>query len=582
MPDAVAARRDADFLIEIGSRLSGSLNVRRCAQITGELAVPRLADVAVVLLPAGDGQIGWLRVTAENAADDPRRASAEGLVEGTGPGAHGGESSGDAGPGHTAARGDRSASAAGGGEASGGDGSRRAAIEGPVKRIEEGRVPEAEADAVPGLGEALAGLPGGPYRPDSGDMPDWLLPRGFGKTTSLAVVTLPGNAGPVGALLLARGKDRGEADGGALTLIRALALRAGAAIAAAVLFQEQSRINAILTADLMPPPLPRVAGVELAGSLRASQQAGQVGGDFYDAHWIAARRVDREAAERADAGDGGADRRALERTDAGDGGADRGALERTDAGDGGADRGAAGRMDAGDGGADRRAAGRMDAGHDGVDREDVGGPGRGAGGGRELLLAVGDVCGKGAEAAVLAGRVRHGLRALVLTENRPERLLALLNRTLLDAPGPCRLVTAVLAVLRTRGDRVAVDFAVAGHPPPLVLRRDGSVAEVDAGGTLLGLLDEVENPTVTVELEPGEVCLLYSDGITEAFGGPLGRQMFGEERLKEALATCAGMPARALVERLEQLSTEWLAYGERDDRTLLAIRAAPRPGETTR
>ncbi len=417
MPDAATARWDADFLVEIGSRLSGSLNVRRCAQITAELAVPRLADAAVVLLRTADGRVGWLRAVAGRP------------------------------------------------------------------RPEEGRVPVGVADAVPCLGEALAGLPGSPCRPDPADVPDWLLPPAFGKTTALVVMTLPGNAGPVGALLIARRADRGEADGAALTLIRALALRAGAAIAAAVLFQEQSTINAILTADLMPPPLPRADGVEFAGSLRASQQAGQIGGDFYEAHPV----------------DG------------------------------------------------------------------------------EVLLALGDVCGKGAEAAVLAGRVRHGLRALVLVENRPEQLLGLLNRTLLDAPGPCRLVTAVLAVVRpdARRGRVVVELAVAGHPPPLILRGDGSVEEVEASGTLLGLLEEVEVPTVRVELAPGEVCLLYSDGITEAFGGPLGRQMFGEQRLKDALATCPGMPARALVERLEQLSTEWLAYGERDDRTLLAIRATP-------
>lgn len=118
-----------------------------------------------------------------------------------------------------------------------------------------------------------------------------------------------------------------------------------------------------------------------------------------------------------------------------------------------------------------------------------------------------------------------------------------------------------------------MDLAVAGHPAPLVLRRDGTVEEVPARGSLLGALKKTVVRPATVDLAPGEVCLLYSDGITEAFGGPTGREMFGEERLKDALATCRGMPVDALVERLEQISSEWLAGGQQDDRALLAVRA---------
>lgn len=69
------------------------------------------------------------------------------------------------------------------------------------------------------------------------------------------------------------------------------------------------------------------------------------------------------------------------------------------------------------------------------------------------------------------------------------------------------------------------------------------------------------------------MCLFYSDGITEAFGGPSGREMYGTQRLKTALATCAGMPVAAVVERLEQLSTAWLAGDIQDDRALLAVQA---------
>ncbi|NEE28836.1 SpoIIE family protein phosphatase, partial [Streptomyces sp. SID7982] len=76
-------------------------------------------------------------------------------------------------------------------------------------------------------------------------------------------------------------------------------------------------------------------------------------------------------------------------------------------------------------------------------------------------------------------------------------------------------------------------------------------------------------------LAPGEFCLLYTDGITEARGGPLGDEMFGEARLTEALSHCAGMPAEAVVEHVQMLASEWTGDRAHDDMAVMAI-AAPR------
>ncbi|MGJ6967234.1 PP2C family protein-serine/threonine phosphatase [Streptosporangium sp. G11] len=92
---------------------------------------------------------------------------------------------------------------------------------------------------------------------------------------------------------------------------------------------------------------------------------------------------------------------------------------------------------------------------------------------------------------------------------------------------------------------------------------------------MLGAFKDTVLVPASVDLAPGEVCLLYSDGITEAFGGPTGKEMYGAQRLKAALAGCAGMPAAALVERLEQISTDWLGGDVQDDRALLAVQARP-------
>ncbi|GAB3147708.1 SpoIIE family protein phosphatase [Microbispora hainanensis] len=479
LADLDAAPR-TEFLLEAGRRLSASLNPRRCARAATELAADFLCDVAVVLLPATvRRRMEWVRAV-----------------------------SGRPGP-------------------------------------EEGTLPVAEAAQVPGLTDALAGLrhgtsgqhapgdtgqhaPGGTgqHAPggtgqhvpgdtgqDPGGVPEWLLPEGFGPVGHLLVLPLPGNGVPAGAIVLARRPGRSPFDDDDERMARDLATRAGAAISAASLFREQSAINAILTGDLLPPELPEIAGMRLAGRLRASQQAGAIGGDFYDVY------LPDTATDTAP---------------------DDGIVE------------------------------------------------------RPPLVILGDVCGKGARAAVLAGQVRHSLRTLLLLESRTDRLLELLNRSLLASPSPHSYVTMILAALRTApGDHVLVDLAVAGHPPPLVLRRDGTVEEVAARGSILGVLKQISLWPATLDLAPGEVCLLYSDGITEAFGGPGGREMFGEERLKAALATCAGMPVEALVERLEQLSTEWLGgglgggvggapgtglgTGPQDDRALLAVRAG-RPG----
>ncbi|CAL9278689.1 hypothetical protein SUDANB135_00046 [Streptomyces sp. SudanB135_2055] len=118
-------------------------------------------------------------------------------------------------------------------------------------------------------------------------------------------------------------------------------------------------------------------------------------------------------------------------------------------------------------------------------------------------------------------------------------------------------------------------FPSAGHPPPLIVRDDGTVEEADTGGTLIGVLPEITTRTAELWLAPGETCLLYTDGVTEAKGGPLGDTMFGQERLQRALLGCAGMPAQAVVERVQMRVDEWIGHGRHDDIAVLAI-TAPR------
>ncbi|MGM1079266.1 PP2C family protein-serine/threonine phosphatase [Streptomyces sp. H28] len=195
----------------------------------------------------------------------------------------------------------------------------------------------------------------------------------------------------------------------------------------------------------------------------------------------------------------------------------------------------------------------------------------------ETLAVLGDVAGKGLDAAVITGRIRSTLHALRPMADDHGRMLRLLNNAMRSEGGRVRFATLVLASAHREGSAVALRLTSAGHPPPLIVRRDGTVEEADTGGTLIGVLPEITSRTAHVRLAPGETCLLYTDGVTEAKGGPLGDVQFGEERLKRALAECGGLPAAAVVERVQMLTDAWIGGGRHDDIAVLAI-TAPRGG----
>ncbi|MEH1101844.1 PP2C family protein-serine/threonine phosphatase [Micromonospora sp. CPCC 205561] len=194
------------------------------------------------------------------------------------------------------------------------------------------------------------------------------------------------------------------------------------------------------------------------------------------------------------------------------------------------------------------------------------------------MFALGDIAGKGVGAAVLTGRVRQSLRTLRLVEQRPLELLRLLNRALFDAPDAARrsqFTTLLLGTLDPApGGGLTVRIAGGGHPSPLLVRPDGAVAPVPVGGMPVGALADARFAGAELRLAPGESLLAYSDGVVEARGGPGGQEMFGEERLQAALASAAGLPPAALVDRLLRHVDEWLDGQSQDDIAMLAVAAA--------
>ncbi|MFD3325009.1 PP2C family protein-serine/threonine phosphatase [Streptomyces sp. NPDC058701] len=194
--------------------------------------------------------------------------------------------------------------------------------------------------------------------------------------------------------------------------------------------------------------------------------------------------------------------------------------------------------------------------------------------GEASLVVLGDVCGKGLEAAVMTGKIRNTLHALLPMADDHQRILSLLNTSLLNTHN-ARFATMVLASAARDGNGVRLRLTSAGHPAPLILRSDGRVEEARTQGTLVGALPDITAGTVAMTLAPGESCVLYTDGITEARGGPMGGAMFGEDRLRRALSECAGMPAEAVVERVQMLASQWVGTGRHDDMAVVVI-SAPR------
>jgi hypothetical protein len=159
------------------------------------------------------------------------------------------------------------------------------------------------------------------------------------------------------------------------------------------------------------------------------------------------------------------------------------------------------------------------------------------------LCAIGDVRGKGVEAASVTALARYTIRAVTLKNDRPSEVLAALNEAMLRQLPEDRFCTAACVRLEPQDGSagVGVDVSRAGHPPPLLVRPEGTVEEVGCSGRVLGVFPEAELRDTSLRLMPGEALVLYTDGVTEA-RSPDG-DFFGEGRLRDLLSSCAGCDA---------------------------------------
>jgi phosphoserine phosphatase RsbU/P len=214
-----------------------------------------------------------------------------------------------------------------------------------------------------------------------------------------------------------------------------------------------------------------------------------------------------------------------------------------------------------------------------------------------LLLAVGDVSGKGISAALLMATIHSAVRAYsvegipalrqlqavgggpaMLTrggsliegaEVCPGTLLSLLNHQLYHSTPQEKYATLFLGMYDAESRRLT--FSNAGHLPPLVLSKSGVVKRLEDGGTVVGLFDNINYDEDSVQLRPGEIFLAYSDGVTEPendFGE------FGEQRLIELVQENRDLPLQRISEIVTAAVDDWIGGAEQpDDVTLVLARA---------
>ena len=187
----------------------------------------------------------------------------------------------------------------------------------------------------------------------------------------------------------------------------------------------------------------------------------------------------------------------------------------------------------------------------------------------DLFLAIGDVCGKGAPAAALTGIARHTVRAAAVRERSPRTILRTLNQALLRQVTEHRFCTVAVGRLEPTTAGASLTVCCGGHPPPLLIRSNGTVEEAGTPGTLLGIYEQVQLSDLTVALEPGDAVVFHTDGVTEE---RLEGHMFGEERLLELLRSSAGMSAAGIADRIERAVLEFKPGPPADDVAVIVLR----------
>jgi serine phosphatase RsbU (regulator of sigma subunit)/PAS domain-containing protein len=191
------------------------------------------------------------------------------------------------------------------------------------------------------------------------------------------------------------------------------------------------------------------------------------------------------------------------------------------------------------------------------------------------MVVMGDVTGKGPEAASITSLARYTMRTAAVYERSPAGVLERLNAALVVDPDRRQICTVVAArIVADPGGSAVVTVACGGHPAPFRLH-EGGAEPVAANGPLLGAFETGRWPETVVRLAAGESLVLYTDGVTDTRSAT---ERFGSERLAEVLAGASGLEPDEVANRLDTALLEFEEGPQRDDVALLVLRAGGGPG----
>lgn len=189
-------------------------------------------------------------------------------------------------------------------------------------------------------------------------------------------------------------------------------------------------------------------------------------------------------------------------------------------------------------------------------------------------VLIGDVSGKGVEAAATAALARHTVRATAQHDDDPENVLRMLNQAIGHQVSPSRFCTAVYATIELGELWVRMRIGSAGHPPPLLLRSHGGAEEVGSRGPLLAGFEGARYGADPAHLAAGDSLILYTDGVIEAGErADGGRGRLDPSRLSALLGACTGLDAEGVAQRIEDAVVDAEAGNPRDDAAILVLRS---------
>ncbi len=187
-----------------------------------------------------------------------------------------------------------------------------------------------------------------------------------------------------------------------------------------------------------------------------------------------------------------------------------------------------------------------------------------------LGLAIADVSGKGIPAALILAGFRASLLAEIRNDFAIRAIMSKVNSLLLESSDGGKFVTCFYGLLDTK-HRVLI-FCNAGHNPPLLRRADGRIEYLTEGGVALGVLQDAQYEDRPVALRPGDLLVLYTDGVTESLSPS--REIFGQARLEETVERLAGGSAQEILDGVVRAALDWNGTDElSDDLTVVVLKA---------